>query len=187
VAQLCRDRGALLIIDEVQTGLGRTGHVWSWQRYGIEPDIFTTGKGLSGGVCPAAATVMSRPVYDHLHAYPYGHICTYGGTEIGSVVVCELLDMVDDPTFLAHVRELSARFSEGFEGAPFDYWTCGLSGGIGGRQPKWAHRAMRKLYENGVWAVFASFNTRALQWKPVLVMTVDEVDRVVAQVRTALS
>ncbi len=186
VHRLCRERGALLIIDEVQTGMGRTGTVWSWQQYDIEPDMFTSGKGLSGGVYPLAATVMSKPVYDYLHTYPYGQICTYGGTEIGSAVLCELLDMVDHPAFLSHVRELSRQFTEGFKGAPFDYWTRGLSGGIGGREPRWAHEAMRKLFENGVWAVFSSFNKRALQWKPVLIMTPHEADQVIAQVRTAL-
>jgi len=186
VAALCRKRGALLIIDEVQTGLGRTGRVWSWQRYDIEPDIFVSGKGLSGGVYPMAATVMRRPIFDYLHEYPYGQICTYGGNEIGSAVVCELLDMVDDLGFLGHVEELSARFAEGFRDAPFDYWTVGLSGGIGGDDSEWAAASMRRLYENGVWAVFSSFNPRALQWKPVMIMSTAEADQVIDQVRTAL-
>ena len=186
VARLCRERGAFLIIDEVQTGLGRTGMVWSWQHYGIVPDIFVSGKGLSGGVYPMAATIMSRPVYEHLHEFPYGHICTYGGNELGCAVVCELLDMVDDDAFLAHVDELSERFACGFANAPFDYWTRGLSGGIGGSRAGWAPDAMHALYEHGVWAVFSSFNDRALQWKPVMVMTVEEADQVVGQVRAAL-
>ena len=61
-----------------------------------------------------------------------------------------------------------------------------VSGGIGGREPEWAPGAMTRLFQNGVWAVFSSFNKRALQWKPVLTMTPDEADQVIAQVRTAL-
>jgi putrescine aminotransferase len=186
VATLCRERGAMLIIDEVQTGLGRTGTVWSWQQYGIEPDIFVSGKGLSGGVYPMAATVMRQAAYEHLHAYPYGHICTYGGNEIGSAVLCELLDMVDNAEFLAHVNELSRQFVDGFADAPFAYWTRGLSGGIGGDRPGWAAEAMRALYDHGVWAVFSSFNDRAVQWKPVMIMSPAEADQVIAQVRSAL-
>ena len=83
-------------------------------------------------------------------------------------------------------QDLRARLSEDFANAPFDYWTRGLSGGIGGSRAGWAPDAMHALYEHGVWAVFSSFNDRALQWKPVMVMTVEEADQVVGQVRAAL-
>jgi acetylornithine/succinyldiaminopimelate/putrescine aminotransferase len=186
VARLCRSRGSLLLVDEVQTGLGRTGKVWSWQNHEIEPDLVVSGKGLSGGVYPMAATMMRRPIYDYLHEYPYGQICTYGGNEIGSAVVCELLDMVDNEAFLSHVRELSEQFAEGFRAAPFEYWTRGLSGGIGGRESTWAGEAMPRLYGHGIWAVFASFNPRALQWKPVMTMTTSETAQVIQTAIKAL-
>ncbi|MBM2656954.1 aspartate aminotransferase family protein [Burkholderia diffusa] len=186
VEKLCRDRGAMLLIDEVQTGMGRTGHVWSWQHHAIEPDIFVSGKGLSGGVYPMAATMMKQPIFDHLHRFPYGQVCTYGGNEIGSAVLCELLDMVDNPTFLGQVRSLSQQFHEGFADAAFDYWTIGLSGGIGRNTPDWALAAMPKLYEAGVWAVFSSFNKSALQCKPVMIMTAEEADRLIGVVKAAL-
>jgi len=186
VARLCRERGALLLIDEVQTGMGRTGKVWSWQYHGIEPDIFVSGKGLSGGVYPMAATMMKQNIFDHLYKYPYGQICTYGGNEIGSRVLCELLDMVDNEQFLAHVTKLSNIFQKGFEDAPFDYWTIGLSGGIGRNVLDWALQAMPKLYQQGVWAVFSSFNKSALQCKPVMTMSEDEAGQLVEVVKGAL-
>lgn len=186
VEKLCRDRGAMLLIDEVQTGMGRSGHVWSWQYHGIEPDIFVSGKGLSGGIYPMAATMMKQQVFDHLHRFPYGQVCTYGGNEIGCAVLCELLDMVDNHSFLSHVSALSQQFQEGFQDAAFDYWTIGLSGGIGRNVQDWALTAMPKLYENGVWAVFSSFNKSALQCKPVMVMTFEEADQLIGIVKAAL-
>ncbi|HKU27172.1 MAG TPA: aminotransferase class III-fold pyridoxal phosphate-dependent enzyme [Candidatus Sulfotelmatobacter sp.] len=186
VQKLCRERGALLLIDEVQTGMGRTGSVWSWQHHGVEPDIFVSGKGLSGGVYPMAATMMKQEVFDHLHRFPYGQVCTYGGNEIGSAVLCELLDMVDNPSFLRSVSALSKQFQEGFRDATFDYWTVGLSGGIGRNTSDWALDAMPKLYASGVWAVFSSFNKSALQCKPVMVMTADEADQLIGVVKAAL-
>ncbi|MCK4515977.1 MAG: aspartate aminotransferase family protein, partial [Spirochaetaceae bacterium] len=59
-ARLCRERGVLLILDEVQTGLGRTGKLWGFQHYGVVPDIVVIGKGLSGGIYPISATIMRR-------------------------------------------------------------------------------------------------------------------------------
>ena len=60
VQAICRSRGAKLILDEIQTGLGRTGRMWAYQHHGIEPDMVVTGKGLSGGLYPIAATLMTR-------------------------------------------------------------------------------------------------------------------------------
>jgi acetylornithine/succinyldiaminopimelate/putrescine aminotransferase len=81
VKSLCERYGALYVADEVQTGLGRTGHVWGVDAYGVEPDLLITGKGLSGGLYPIAAVVMTREVGAWLHEKGWGHVTTFGGSE----------------------------------------------------------------------------------------------------------
>ena len=93
VRSVCDEHGTLLIADEVQTGLGRTGYLWGVERFGVEPDILVTGKGLSGGIYPIAAAVLSERVAGWLHEYGWGHVSTFGGAEIGCRVAQKVLEM----------------------------------------------------------------------------------------------
>ena len=70
LARLCRERGVLLIIDEVQTGLGRTGRLWAYEHEGIDPDMVITGKGLSGGIYPITATLMRAELHRFFDDHP---------------------------------------------------------------------------------------------------------------------
>ena len=70
VRKLCDKTGSLLILDEVQTGLGRTGKLWAFQHFDIIPDIVIIGKGLSGGIYPITATVLRQPLESVFHADP---------------------------------------------------------------------------------------------------------------------
>ena len=84
VKALCEEHDALYIADEVQTGLGRTGRLWGVETFGVEPDILVSGKGLSGGMYPIAATVMTPRAAGWLLENGWGHVSTFGGAEIGS-------------------------------------------------------------------------------------------------------
>ncbi len=114
VRELCDRRGALMIIDEVQTGLGRCGAVWGIDTYGVVPDILVTAKGLSGGIYPITATVYSDRLDSFFAENPFIHVSTFGGAEVGCHVALEVLDILEEEGFLAHVREMAAVFEEGF-------------------------------------------------------------------------
>ncbi len=110
--KLTRERGLLLIVDEVQTGVGRTGKLFAYEHSGIEPDIMTLGKGIGGGV-PLAA-LFSR---EDVSVFEYGD---QGGTYNGNPLMCAVgsavLDVVSDPAFLESVRQtgdyLSGRLTD---------------------------------------------------------------------------
>lgn len=114
VRELCDRHGAVMIIDEVQTGLGRCGEVWGIDTFGVVPDILVSAKGLSGGIYPITATIYSDRLNPFLDANPFIHVSTFGGAEVGCHVALEVLEILTEDGFLEHVRELAAVFERGF-------------------------------------------------------------------------
>jgi acetylornithine/succinyldiaminopimelate/putrescine aminotransferase len=186
VQTLCRERGAMLIIDEVQTGLGRTGQMWAYQHDGLEPDVVVTGKGLSGGLYPIAATLMTRELHSFFDTHPHIHVSTFGGAEIGCAVALEVLDIVEEPGFLAHVNGLSDRFRRQFDGLPFDLRQRGLMMGLAFAEEGAGMMAAAALYKAGVFAVWANNDPKVLQFLPPLVLSDAEADELIKRLRATL-
>src|SRR6266540_1579849 len=105
----CNAVGALLIFDEIQCGMGRTGTLWAYEPYGVRPDIMTVAKPLGGGL-PIGATLLTQAVADTLHAGEHG--TTFGGGPLVAGVAQVVLRKIADPAFLAHVREVGDYFDE---------------------------------------------------------------------------
>lgn len=186
VQRLCRERGACFVLDEVQTGLGRTGTMWYFQQDGLEPDIVVTGKGLSGGVYPITATLMTAELHAFFADHPFVHISTFGGAELGCVAALAVLDLVEAPGFLDRVVELGERFERGLAGIDGELRRRGLFMGLKLANEGDAMLAARAVIEAGVFAVFANNDTSVLQLLPPLTITDDEADDIIAIVRTAL-
>jgi putrescine aminotransferase len=186
VASATRERGALLIIDEVQTGLGRTGTPWYCQQEGVEPDILITGKGLGGGVYPVSAALLSAEVEAFFDHHPFAYVSTFGGAELGCAVASAVLDEVCRPDFLSRVRELGERFEAGLAGLPFELRRRGLTMGLKFEQDEGGVIAAKRLIDAGVFAVFAEHDHSVTQFKPPLILTDAEADEVIATVRETL-
>ena len=107
--RLCERYGAMYIADEVQTGLMRTGEMWGWQAYGIQPDIMVTAKGLGGGLYPIGACLVNARAGSWLHEDGAAHISTTGGAELGCVVAHKVIEILLRPEVRANVRAVSAR------------------------------------------------------------------------------
>jgi len=105
----CDAVGALLIFDEIQCGMGRTGTLWAYEPYGVRPDIMTVAKPLGGGL-PIGAILLTQAVADTLHAGEHG--TTFGGGPLVTSVAQVVLRKIADPAFLAHVREVGDYFDE---------------------------------------------------------------------------
>ena len=111
----CDEHGALLILDEVQTGMGRTGTLWAYERYDLRPDLMTLAKGLGGGL-PIGALVTTPELGDVFA--PGDHGSTFAGNPLVSAAANAALDVLDDPALLAHVDEMGALLTEGLRGLP---------------------------------------------------------------------
>ena len=102
--RLCDERNLLLVLDEVQTGMGRTGKLFGYEHYGIEPDIVTLAKSLGGGV-PIGAMLAGPKVADAFQ--PGDHASTFGGNPLASAAAVATVDVMTGDGFLENVRELS--------------------------------------------------------------------------------
>ena len=192
VKQLCERHGALYVADEVQTGLGRTGHLWGCEAWGVEPDMLVTGKGLSGGLYPISAVVMTRAVGRWLAESGWSYVSTFGGAELGCRVASRVLAICSRPESLAHARRIAARLGAGLadlrsrhsrlrgvrqKGLVMGLEVEGAWGGV---------ELSRALYERGVWAMFSGFDLSVLQWKPGLLIDDAYCDELLGRLDLAL-
>jgi acetylornithine/N-succinyldiaminopimelate aminotransferase len=106
---LCDKTGALLIFDEIQCGLGRTGTLWAHEPYGVTPDIMTVAKPLGGGL-PIGAILLTQRVADAIH--PGDHGTTFGGGPFVTAVAKVVFEKINQPTFLERVREVGGYLEE---------------------------------------------------------------------------
>jgi acetylornithine/succinyldiaminopimelate/putrescine aminotransferase len=190
---LCEQHGTLYIADEVQTGLMRTGELWGITKHGIEPDILVTGKGLSGGVYPISAVLLSERAGAWLHEDGFGHISTFGGAELGCLAALKTMEITLRPEVRESVHRIADAVRGGLRTVQEDYpdWFVGIrqNGVVLGLEfghPEGAKYVMRELYENGVWAIFSTLDPRVLQFKPGILMTPELVDELLNRVTTGI-
>ena len=186
VADHCRRVGALLILDEVQTGIGRTGSFWYYSQEDVEPDMVVTAKGLGGGIYPIAATLVTADLLEFFRANPFVHVSTFGGAELGCVAALEVLDITCDQDFLRRVRELGEWFGSELEDLPFELRRRGMTMGFAFDEPDGGFTAMRRVIREGLFAVAANNDPSVLQFKPPLITSDSEAEEMVAAVRRAL-
>jgi len=105
VRELCDEEDILLILDEVQCGMGRTGSMYAFQQYGIKPDILTTAKALGNGVPIGAFAVTDKVAQSSLE--PGDHGTTYGGNPLCTAAVSQVFDMFEDYKLIDHVKEIT--------------------------------------------------------------------------------
>ncbi|MGC8780544.1 MAG: aspartate aminotransferase family protein [Anaerolineae bacterium] len=194
VRRLCDQTGALLIIDEVQTGLGRTGRLWGVEHFAVAPDILVIGKGLSGGLYPMAATCLAEPLESVFHRDPFVHISTFGGAEVGCPVALKVLEITSAPDFLAHVQELAAIFAAGFrELVPrHAEWLVGLRQlglmmGIELRHETYGPLLTRAAFDHGLLAIYAGNDPRVVQLLPPLIIDRTLADEILKRLDAALT
>lgn len=174
VEALCREKDILLIIDEVQTGIGRTGSLFCFQQYGIRPDVVTMAKGLGGGV-PIGAVLAAESCANVLT--PGTHATTFGGTPLVCAAANAVLDTVGDSRFLEKVREKGEYLKNGILsiGSPNILGVRGMGLMLAIIVEDGKHTAYaNKLLEKGVIGLTAGKN--AVRLLPPLTISKEEMD-----------
>jgi len=182
---LCDEYGAVLIFDEVQTGAGRTGHLYAYQGTGVVPDVLTSAKGLGGGM-PVGA-VMTKEEYASLT--PGNHGSTFGGNPLAMAAVKAVLGVVDDPAFLEEVRfkgrilkNALALIAERVPGA--EVRGEGLLLGLDLEDPEFARQVFEHCLEEGVLVNLVAGTTVRLA--PPLTVTRAEIRYALDTIRAAI-
>ncbi|MCC6847166.1 MAG: aspartate aminotransferase family protein [Deltaproteobacteria bacterium] len=192
VKALCERYGTFYVADEVQTGLGRTGDLWGVEGFGVEPDLLVTGKGLSGGLYPISAVVMTRRAGAWLGEQGWGYVSTFGGAELGCRVASRVLDLCSDPAVLAGVRRTAERVAAGLAAlrARHPYLVGvrqrGVVIGLETASELGGMQLSRALYPRGVWAMFAGFAPSVLQFKVGLLVDDEYCDELLRRLDLAL-
>lgn len=186
VRALCDEKDILLILDEIQCGMGRTGYMYAWQRFGVKPDVMTTAKALGCGV-PVGAFLMTEKVAAHsLTAGDHG--TTYGGNPLAGAAICKVIELYEKRNLLENVREvgayLAARLDEVKE--EFDCITdrrgVGLMQGLVFEQP--VGDIIMKAMDKGL--VLINAGTSIIRFVPSLIISKENVDDMITILRESI-
>jgi acetylornithine/succinyldiaminopimelate/putrescine aminotransferase len=193
VKKLCERYDAFYVADEVQTGLMRCGEMWACTRYGVEPDIMVTGKGISGGIYPIACVLISEKCGSWLHEDGFAHMSTMGGAELGCIVAMKVLEIVQRPEVRSMVHYISDYIRAGLDQIMEVYPDFfigirqhGLVMGLEFNHEEGAKPVMKHLYNNGVWAIFSTLDPRVLQFKPGILLTQADAEDLLRRVEIAV-
>lgn len=184
VADLCAKRDWLLLIDEVQTGVGRTGSLFAFQQYGIQPDAISFAKGIAGGL-PFGGVMANEKCRNVFTAGTHG--TTFGGNPVAAAAACYVLDTVDQQ-LMDEVKEKGAYLREQIEAMNLP--CLGATRGLGlmiGIEVKGEHTNLElanRLIQNGLLCLTAGPGLRLL---PPLVITKEEMDKGLAIMKATLS
>jgi len=172
--EACDDAGSLLVLDEIQTGMGRTGSLWAYEQLPIRPDVITAAKALGGGL-PVGACVAATAVGDILA--PGDHGSTFGGGAIAAAAALAAIEVIDEPGLLRRVRELGARLEGGLAeiDAIEEVRGRGLMIGVSLRPGLDAAAVQARCLEAGL--VVNVPGSGMLRFLPPLVVTAEDVDR----------
>ena len=158
VAALCKEKDIVFMVDEVQTGNGRTGQLYAYMNYGVQPDEVSTAKGLAGGL-PLGATLLGEKVQNVLG---YGdHGSTFGGNPVSCAAALSVLSRIDE-ALLSEVREKSAYLFDTFKNVPGIESVSGLGLMIGLKTKKPAGQVVAACMEKGVLCLTAKDKVRLL-------------------------
>lgn len=185
VRKLCDEKGILLILDEIQCGMGRSGAMFAYQKYGVKPDIVTVAKALGCGV-PIGAFLATEEVAKAL--VPGDHGTTYGGNPLACAAAVKVLELFDKLHVLENVNKVGAYLSEQLEKIVNDYDIAVEHRGEGLIQgleltvsPK---DVISAALDNGL--ILFSAGSNVIRFVPPLVITKDDVDEMIIKLRKAL-
>jgi acetylornithine/LysW-gamma-L-lysine aminotransferase len=182
-ARLCRERGTMLVIDEVQTGFGRTGTMFALEQYGIEPDLLCLAKSIAGGV-PMGAIAFSRAIGDLPRR---SHSTTFGGNPLACAAAIAAIGEIRRLDLVRNAHERGRQLQDGLRAVRSDRVreVRGLGLMVGVELKENAAGALKALQEDGVLALGAG--PTVVRYLPPLVISADQIDRVLDASAKALA
>lgn len=192
--EACDRHGALLILDEVQSGLGRTGYAFACNHEGVTPDIMTLAKAVGGGIMPLGVTVYTEDVYNRVYGdNPMIHTSTFGGNPLACAAGLAALAQLT-PELIENSRVMGERMMAGFREIQSRFPSIlgdvrgrGLMIGIEFTEDEVGEVAVATLMKEGVCVAYALNNPRVLRWEPPLIINAEQVDHAISALNTAMT
>lgn len=186
VRKLCDEKDILMILDEIQCGMGRTGTMFAWQRYGIKPDVMTTAKALGCGV-PVGAFLMTEKVGAHsLVAGDHG--TTYGGNPLACAAICKVIELFEKQKVLENVKVVGDYLGKRLDELVEEFDCVETRRGIGMMQGLVFNRPVGdiivKAMENGL--ILINAGTNIIRFVPSLIITKENVDEMMEILRRSM-
>ena len=186
VRALCDEKDILLIFDEVQCGMGRTGYMYAWQRYGVKPDIMTSAKGLSCGVPMGAFMMTERVAQSSLVAGDHG--TTYGGNPLAAAACAKVFEIFENDGIVEHVQKVAPYLEKRLKELA-DKYDCitehrgvGLMQGLVFDRP--VGEIITKALDKGLFLINAGANI--IRFVPPLIITEQHIDDMIAILDTCI-
>ncbi|MDD3205458.1 MAG: aspartate aminotransferase family protein [Lachnospiraceae bacterium] len=187
VKALCEEKDILLILDEIQCGMGRTGYMFAWQKFGVKPDIMTCAKALGCGV-PVGAFMMTEKVgQNSLTSGDHG--TTYGGNPLATAAVNKVLDLFEENHIIENVKEVSGYLEKQLD-ALVESFDCietrrgsGLMQGLVCKQP--VGEVITKALDKGL--ILINAGTNIIRFVPPLIIQKKNVDEMIGILKECLS
>jgi putrescine aminotransferase len=193
--ELCDADGALLIADEVQTGLGRCGYAFACERDGVVPDVLVLAKGLSGGVMPIGAYVARPGAWNAAYSKaPLAHTSTFGGSPLACAAALAALDVLRDDDLVARSRALGDRLLAGAAAIATEYPSVvratrglGLLVGVELQNEGYGGTIIPEMLKRGVTAAWTLNAQRVIRLEPPLIVTAAEIDTALEALRAGVA
>ena len=193
IRALCDEFGALMILDEVQTGMGRTGKMFAFEHYGISPDILCLAKAFGGGVMPAGAVIGTKDVFSRLFDNPFLHTTTFGGNPLACAAALATINVLIEERLPERAGVLGARMLEKIKGSAKRHPDVvseargkGLLMAIEFHDDKTGFEFGKRLLERGILVSGTLVNARVIRIEPPLTLTDEQAEFVCDAIEKSL-
>ncbi|MFB6469261.1 putrescine aminotransferase [Cytobacillus sp. Hz8] len=194
VRALCNEYGALLILDEVQTGMGRTGKMFASELYDVVPDIICLAKAFGGGVMPAGAVVAKEEVFKSWFENPFMHTTTFGGNPLACAAAIATIGVLIEEKLPERAAQVGEYFLNGLreaavghEDTVLDIRGKGLMIGIEFHQDEIGYEVSKGMFDRGVLVAGTLINSKTIRVEPSLTISYEEVDTVIKTFKEVLA
>lgn len=194
VRELCDAFGALLIFDEVQTGMGRTGKMFAAELYGVVPDILCLAKAFGGGVMPAGAVVAKEEVFKSWFPNPFMHTTTFGGNPLACAAAIATIGALIEEKLPERAAACGEYFLNGLKEAAKGHEDIvqevrgkGLMIGVEFHLDELGYEVAKGMFDGGVLVAGTLINSKTLRFEPALTISYEEVDQVIRTFKHVLS
>jgi putrescine aminotransferase len=194
VRELCDQYGALLIFDEVQTGMGRTGKMFAAELYDVVPDILCLAKAFGGGIMPAGAIVAKEKVFKSWFENPFLHTTTFGGNPLACAAAIATIDILLEEKLPERAAEVGEYFLQGLKDAAkghedkvLEIRGIGLMIGIEFHKEEIGYEVSKAMFDRGILVTGTLVNSKTIRIEPALTISYEEVNTVIKTFKEVLS